>query len=92
MRALVDHQKRCEREGKYDEAQATARRVAELKQAEEAKHKRNISDQHQGERSQAEAAYLAECEQHAEVCIALLPSPAVALQPALWVALHPDAC
>lgn len=67
MRALVDHQKRCEREGKYDEAQATARRVAELRATEEQKRRRQILEQHAAERAQAETAYLAECEQHAEL-------------------------
>lgn len=67
MRALIDHQKRCEREGKYDEAQATARRVAELRASEEQKRRRQILEQHAAERAQAETAYLSECEQHAEL-------------------------
>ena len=64
MRALEEHKKKCEKEGKYKEARTAAKRLADLKMHEEQKHKSDMRGRHEQEEADAQRAFAMEQEQH----------------------------
>jgi len=64
MRALEEHKKKCEKDGKYKEARTAAKRLADLKMHEEQKHKRDMLARHEQEQADAQRAFAMEQEQH----------------------------
>eukprot|EP00825_Cyclidium_porcatum_P039713 TRINITY_DN4882_c0_g1_i1.p1 TRINITY_DN4882_c0_g1~~TRINITY_DN4882_c0_g1_i1.p1 ORF type:complete len:319 (-),score=88.16 TRINITY_DN4882_c0_g1_i1:372-1328(-) len=57
---LYDHQKNCEKQGKYVEAEITKRRLKELKIQLESSNKKEMKDRHFSERNEVEKAHLSE--------------------------------
>lgn len=64
LRALEEHRKKCEKEGKYMEARVAAKRLNDLKVHEEQKRKQEVRARHLSERLDAERAFALEQEQH----------------------------
>uniref|UniRef100_A0A7S0R1E2 Uncharacterized protein n=1 Tax=Pyramimonas obovata TaxID=1411642 RepID=A0A7S0R1E2_9CHLO len=64
MRALEDHKKKCEKEGKYMEARTAAKRLHDLKLHEEQKHITEMKTRHETEFNDAHRAFAMEQEQH----------------------------
>jgi len=64
LRALEEHRKKCEKEGKYMEARVAAKRLNDLKVHEEQKRKQEVKARHLSERLDAERAFAMEQEQH----------------------------
>ena len=57
---LYEHQKACEKSGKYLEAEAAKRRLLELKKDYEGRSKHEIVQRHQVEREDIEKVHLEE--------------------------------
>ena len=64
MQTLIEHKKKCEEEGKYLEAESTAKRLMELRLEEDRKHQREIAERQEQEVRDAQNAYKLEMEQH----------------------------
>ncbi|KAK3232610.1 hypothetical protein CYMTET_57041 [Cymbomonas tetramitiformis] len=64
MRALEEHKKKCEREGKYMEARTAAKRLHDLKLHEEQKRKVEMKGRHDSEHVDAQKAFDMEQDQH----------------------------
>ncbi|KAL4500586.1 hypothetical protein ABPG72_003010 [Tetrahymena utriculariae] len=60
MEVLLEHQKNCERSGKYVEAEMAKRRLAELKVEFEKRSKTEMKQRHQCEKQEIEKAHLSE--------------------------------
>mmetsp|Transcript_22486 Transcript_22486/g.31277 ORF Transcript_22486/g.31277 Transcript_22486/m.31277 type:complete len:407 (-) Transcript_22486:103-1323(-) len=67
MRALEDHKKKCEKEGKYMEARTAAKRLHDLKLHEERKHKGEMKNRHDNEHGDAHRAFAMEQDQHKQI-------------------------
>lgn len=67
MRALEEHKKKCEKEGKYMEARTAAKRLHDLKLHEEQKHKSEMKTRHDTEHADAHRAFSMEQEQHRQM-------------------------
>lgn len=63
---LHDHQKSCEKSGKYIEAEQAKRRLQELKKELDHKSKSEIKDRHSKERQEIEKAHMDEFNQFNE--------------------------
>lgn len=57
---LYDHQKLCEKNGKYIEADLAKKKLTELRQELQRKTKDEMRSKHQGEKSEVEKAHLEE--------------------------------
>jgi len=64
MRALEEHRKKCEKEGKYMEARTASKRLHDLKLHEEQKHKVSMKHRHDTEHADAHRAFALEQDQH----------------------------
>mmetsp|Transcript_2626 Transcript_2626/g.2928 ORF Transcript_2626/g.2928 Transcript_2626/m.2928 type:complete len:413 (-) Transcript_2626:786-2024(-) len=64
LRALEEHKKKCEREGKYMEARTAAQRLHDLKLHEEQKRKTEMKGRHDSEQGDAQRAFNLENDQH----------------------------
>ena len=67
LRALEEHRRVCEREGKYLEARTAAMRINDLKVHEESRKREEIRARQMSERLKAERAYAAESSSHASM-------------------------
>jgi len=63
---LYEHQKSCEKAGKYIEADQAKKRLAELKKELDSKNKCEVKDRHYNEKSEIEKAHLDEFNQFNE--------------------------
>ena len=64
LRALEEHRRKCEKEGKYMEARVATKRLHDLKVHEEQKRKEEVRQRHLNERLESERAFAIEQEQH----------------------------
>jgi hypothetical protein len=64
VRALEEHRRKCERDGKYAEARVATKRLHDLKVHEEQKRKEEVRRRHLSERLDSERAFAVEQEQH----------------------------
>mmetsp|Transcript_12164 Transcript_12164/g.29409 ORF Transcript_12164/g.29409 Transcript_12164/m.29409 type:complete len:414 (+) Transcript_12164:320-1561(+) len=64
LRALEEHRRKCEKEGKYMEARVATKRLHDLKVHEEQKRKEEVRQRHLSERLESERAFGIEQEQH----------------------------
>ena len=64
VRALEEHRRKCEKEGKYMEARVATKRLHDLKVHEEQKRKEEVRQRHLGERLESERTFSVEQEQH----------------------------
>lgn len=67
VRALEEHRRKCEKEGKYMEARVATKRLHDLKVHEEQKRKEEVRQRHLKERLEAEQAFAVEQEQHTKL-------------------------
>ena len=70
LRALEEHRRACEREGRYLEARTAALRINDLKVHEESRKREEIRARQMGERLEAERAYASEAVEHATMWVA----------------------
>ncbi|CAD8049387.1 unnamed protein product [Paramecium sonneborni] len=63
IQILYDHQKSCEKAGKYLEADLAKKRLAELKKELDSKNKGDVKDRHCSEKQEIEKAHLDEFNQ-----------------------------
>ena len=63
MRKLEEHRLKCEREGKYPEAQAAAQRVHELRTTEAERRRRDMLNRHHAELQEVQYAFEQESAQ-----------------------------
>lgn len=64
VRALEEHRRKCEKEGKYMEARVATKRLHDLKVHEEQKRKEEVRQRHLNERLESERTFSVEQEQH----------------------------
>ena len=67
VRALEEHRRKCEKEGKYTEARVATKRLHDLKVHEEQKRKEEVRARHLSERLESERTFSVEQEQHSKL-------------------------